>query len=62
MNKINTSNELLKSMTDEAIEALRRRNEARVKEAVLKMGERYLLHPSNEVQRKTYYPVLGGAR
>lgn len=42
------------SITDEELEELRRRNAARVEEAKQSMGTRYLLHPANQVTRKSF--------
>jgi hypothetical protein len=43
-----------KSMiTDEQILALRERNEIRLKEAKEKLGDKWLLHPSKQVVKKT---------
>lgn len=36
---------------DNALKALRERNEARVKQAIEKLGTHYLLHPANETRR-----------
>jgi hypothetical protein len=39
-------------MTDEAVVALRLRNECRAEEAKQILGDRWLLHPSNAATRK----------
>lgn len=46
--------------TDELLE-LRRRNEQRANEIKTLMGDKWVLHPSNHVQRKQNKPsILGG--
>jgi len=39
-------------MNDQELKELRIRNEKRIQEMKEKMGNKYLLHPSNFVQRK----------
>lgn len=39
--------------TEEMLESLQQRNQKRLEDAKMKMQEKWLLHPSNQVQRKT---------
>ena len=40
-------------MTDDIIEALQRHNQAKSKALIEAMGNKWLCHPDNHVQRKT---------
>jgi len=44
------------------MQELRQRNEARVKEAIEKLGDRYLLHPKNHITSKKYRGVIESQR
>lgn len=45
-------------MTDELLDALTMRNAMRVKEAIEKMGNKYLLHPSNQITKRKFRQTL----
>jgi len=48
------SREMLRGvMTDDIIEALQRHNQAKSKALIEAMGNKWLCHPDNHVQRKT---------
>jgi len=40
-------------MSDEQLQELQQRNMQRVKDAIEKLGNKYLCHPDNRVKRKT---------
>lgn len=50
MNNDNTK--LRGVITDDTVRAMRERNEHRQKENTEHLGDKYLLHPANQVQRK----------
>jgi hypothetical protein len=43
---------------EQQLQEIQQRNFERAKQAILKLGEKYLCHPSNRVQRKTPKQVL----
>jgi hypothetical protein len=45
-------------MTDDIIEALQNHNQAKTKALIEQMGNKWLCHPDNFVQRKTVRKVL----
>lgn len=45
------SADLNRVITEEDIKALRSRNIERAKEAILKLGRKYVLHPQNHVRK-----------
>lgn len=45
-------NQYYKVLTDDEIQALRARNQARLKVILAEMGETYLCHPKNQIQPK----------
>ena len=49
-------------ITDELWDALQLRNAMRVKEAIEKMGDKYLLHPSNQITKRKFRQTLKRSR
>lgn len=45
-------------MTEQMIEELRQRNAIRLQEAKAKMGDKYLLHPSNQITKRKFRQTL----
>lgn len=45
-------------MTDQEIDELRLRNEKRLKEVKERMGERWLLHPANQMTKEKWKKVV----
>ena len=45
-------------MTDQELVELQSRNEARLREAKAKMGDKYLLHPSNQITKRKFKQTL----
>lgn len=43
---------------EQQLQEIQQRNFERAKQAILKLGEKYLCHPNNRVQRKTPKQVL----
>ena len=50
-------------MTPEQLKALRQRNEMRAHNAIMKLGRKWVMHPSNRVTRKPVeLGAVGGVR
>lgn len=52
------SKQLLQKMTDQEIIELRQRNEERLRVAKEQMGDKYLLHPSNQITKRKFRQTL----
>jgi hypothetical protein len=48
-----STNPLHGVITDDVVRQMRERTEARRQEAVERLGQKHLLHPANQVKRKT---------